>query len=60
MFTWDETAGGARRALTDRAGGVSSGPWAGLNLGRHVDDDPADVAENRRRLDRAPSAGPSS
>ncbi len=53
VFTWDETAGGARRALTGRAGGVSSGPWAGLNLGLHVDDDPADVAENRRRLTAA-------
>ena len=38
------------RALTDRSAGVSTGRYAGLNLGAHVDDDPAAVAENRRRL----------
>jgi polyphenol oxidase len=37
-------------AVTTRAGGVSTGPWASLNLGDHVGDDPASVAENRRRL----------
>ncbi|MBX6387780.1 MAG: peptidoglycan editing factor PgeF [Frankia sp.] len=36
--------------LTDRAGGVSAGPYASLNLGDHVGDDPAAVAANRRRL----------
>lgn len=30
--------------------GVSRGPWSSLNLGDHVGDDPAAVAENRRRL----------
>ena len=41
---------------TTRAGGVSIGPYAdgsgggGLNLGMHVGDDPAAVAENRARL----------
>ncbi|MBM6400211.1 peptidoglycan editing factor PgeF [Phycicoccus sonneratiae] len=53
MFTWDETSNGARRALTGRPGGVSRGPWQGLNLGLHVEDDPADVAENRRRFGAA-------
>lgn len=33
-----------------RDGGVSGGPYAHLNLGDHVGDDPAAVAENRRRL----------
>lgn len=33
-----------------RAGGVSSGDFATLNLGRAVGDDPAAVAENRRRF----------
>lgn len=37
-------------AATTRAGGVSDGPYAALNLGAHVGDDPAAVAENRRRL----------
>jgi YfiH family protein len=31
-------------------GGVSRFPYASLNLGAHVEDDPAAVAENRRRL----------
>ena len=41
---------------TTRAGGVSTGPYddgrggGGLNLGMHVGDDPAAVAENRARL----------
>jgi len=39
------------RALgTTRHGGVSSGAFSALNLGSHVGDDPAAVAENRRRL----------
>lgn len=37
-------------ACTTRRGGVSKGPWASLNLGDHVGDDPRDVIENRRRL----------
>jgi YfiH family protein len=36
--------------FTDRRGGVSEPPYAELNLGLHVGDDPAAVAENRRRL----------
>jgi YfiH family protein len=40
---------GARVRFTARAGGVSAGPYATLNLGRWTDDDPAAVAENRRR-----------
>lgn len=35
---------------TTRSGGVSSGPYSSLNLGLHVGDNPAAVAENRRRL----------
>lgn len=36
------------RALqTTRLGGVSRGPWASLNLGDHVGDDPGAVAANR-------------
>lgn len=42
-----------RAAATTRAGGVSSGPYAGLNLGTHVGDDPAAVAANRARLAEA-------
>jgi YfiH family protein len=37
-------------AATLRTGGVSVGPYASLNLGAHVGDDVAAVAENRRRV----------
>ncbi len=33
-----------------RGGGVSGGPFASLNVGAHVGDDPLAVAENRRRI----------
>ena len=39
-----------RALITTRAGGVSAPPYAALNLGTHVGDEPAAVAENRRRL----------
>lgn len=39
-----------RAAITLRAGGVSQYPYGTLNLADHVGDDPAAVAENRRRL----------
>lgn len=42
---------GVRACVTTRAGGFSSGPWAGLNLGLRTDDDPAAVARNRARLE---------
>ncbi len=37
-------------AFSTREGGVSVGPFAGLNIGRSGGDDPAAVEENRRRL----------
>lgn len=37
-------------AITDREGGVSVAPYASLNLGAHVGDDPAAVSRNRTRL----------
>ncbi|CAD5379766.1 Polyphenol oxidase [Pseudomonas sp. OF001] len=39
-----------RACVTTRAGGVSAVPFDALNLGDHVGDEPAAVAENRRRL----------
>lgn len=39
-----------RAFVTTRAGGVSAGTYASLNLATHVGDDAAAVAENRRRL----------
>lgn len=41
-------AAGVMHAFTGRAGGVSEGPCASLNLGLHVGDDPRAVRENRR------------
>lgn len=39
--------------MTTRSGGVSAGVYEHLNLGFHVGDDPAAVAENRGRVSRA-------
>lgn len=39
-----------RALITTRHGGISTGPYMSLNLGDHVGDDPAAVAENRRLL----------
>ena len=44
--------------VTTRAGGVSVAPYAGLNLGGHVGDDPASVAQNRAILRAALPAEP--
>lgn len=42
--------GRVKACVTTREGGVSPAPFDSLNLGDHVGDDPAAVAENRRRL----------
>lgn len=47
---WPAPAG-VRALVTTRGGGVSTGPHRSLNLGVRAGDDPAAVAENRRRLD---------
>ncbi len=41
---------GVKVLITTRRGGISLGPYASLNLGMQVGDDPAAVAENRRRV----------
>jgi YfiH family protein len=41
-----------RALCTTRIGGVSRGPYAGLNLADHVGDDPLDVVRNRGLLSR--------
>lgn len=43
------TLKGVRHGFLGRAGGVSRGDVAGLNVGLGSDDEPAAVAENRRR-----------
>ena len=49
---WPAPAG-VRAVCTTRAGGVSSPPFDSLNLGDHVNDDPAAVTANRRVLREA-------
>ncbi|MBH9552496.1 polyphenol oxidase family protein [Inhella gelatinilytica] len=44
---------GVLAGYTTRAGGVSEGGWASLNLGAHVGDRPEAVQENRARVARA-------
>lgn len=46
-----------RRVSTTRSGGVSRAPFDTFNLGDHVGDDPAAVAENRARLAGAVGLG---
>ncbi|WP_432458099.1 polyphenol oxidase family protein [Cellulomonas iranensis] len=41
---------GVLAGFTSRAGGASAGPWAGLNLGSAVGDDPRVVARNRHAV----------
>lgn len=41
---------GVRAVVTTRHGGASTGPYAGLNLGDHVGDDPNAVLANRRMV----------
>jgi len=51
LLTWPALdATGITAAVTARDGGASAGPYATLNLSLSVGDDPAAVAENRRRL----------
>lgn len=47
-----------RCLVTTRAGGVSQGAFASLNLANHVGDDPVAVAANRARLCQAIGASP--
>jgi polyphenol oxidase len=42
-----ELGAGVRYVITDRAGGVSRGPFQSLNLGQAAGDEPSDVAANR-------------
>jgi len=59
LLTWPALdASGACAGVTARSGGVSSGPYATLNLSLSVGDDPGRVLENRRRLAAAFGAGP--
>ena len=70
---WDAPRS-VRVAVSTRGGGVSTGPYAALNLGDHVGDDPAAVApdhhiwtasriawfDTKDDLPRYPERGPAS
>lgn len=59
MITADALAApGLRHGFFTRAGGVSEGLFASLNCGFGSGDDPANVAENRRRVAAALGLGP--
>ena len=49
LLDWAAAPAGVRVSFTCRHGGVSSGPFASLNLGALTADDAANVAENRLR-----------
>jgi hypothetical protein len=49
LLRWDEAPDGVEVAFTSRLGGVSAGAFHSLNLGALTADQPASVAENRRR-----------
>lgn len=49
MFAFQDDRAPVAVAFTDRHGGVSTGPYASLNLADSGGDDPAAVAENQRR-----------
>ncbi|HEX2545118.1 MAG TPA: peptidoglycan editing factor PgeF [Ramlibacter sp.] len=51
-------AAAVRAACSERAGGVSAPPYDTLNLGDHVGDDEAAVAQNRRRFAETLQAKP--
>ncbi|MCU1535772.1 MAG: hypothetical protein JWP82_123 [Humibacillus sp.] len=54
MFHWRSTVGSTGRCVdlgfTDRSAARGEGPYAGLNLGGHVGDDPVTVECNRAAL----------
>ena len=57
LIRW-HTAGPYEVAFSTRQGGISTGAFASLNLGRLTEDQPANVEENRRRLCEAVGAAP--
>ena len=59
LLTWPVLDSlGVDAAVTARSGGVSSGPYATLNLSLSVGDDPGCVLANRRRLAAGFGASP--
>jgi YfiH family protein len=59
VLTRIDLGDGVGAAFTGRAGGVSAGPYASLNLGGAVGDEPGTVHENRRRAGAGLGVDPS-
>lgn len=57
LFAWVDAGPAVIRGFTQRAGGVSEGAYASLNLGSRVADDPAAVVGNRAALASALGIG---
>ncbi|TGG92003.1 peptidoglycan editing factor PgeF [Natronospirillum operosum] len=49
---WPDQPAGVGVAVTTRRGGHSTAPWASLNMGQHVGDDPERVTANRDQVRR--------
>ena len=58
MFAYEDSLGPVGVAFTDRAGGVSTGSFASLNLAVRTDDEPTAVAANLRRVAAAFTGDP--
>jgi purine-nucleoside/S-methyl-5'-thioadenosine phosphorylase / adenosine deaminase len=58
VLRWESAPRGVSVAFTSRRGGASTGPFASLNLGALTADEPASVAENRRRAVTAAGGDP--
>lgn len=53
LTDWMRQFPGLTAGMTSRVGGVSTAPFASLNMGLHVADQPEHVVENRRRTAEA-------
>jgi YfiH family protein len=59
-WIFDSLGEGLTQAVYTRRGGISPAPWASLNLGGTVGDEPERVRENRRRALEASGRDPAS
>jgi YfiH family protein len=59
-YSFDIFPATVKQGVFTRRGGVSLAPWHSLNLGGAVGDDPANVAENRKRVFHTMGCDPAS
>ena len=60
FYSFDIFSNAVMQAVFTRRGGVSPAPWASLNLGGSVGDEPARVAENRNHVFQTMGRDPAS